>query len=476
MTQIQAITSAYDVQIKFPERDFYEEEQQQQAASAAAATAQVDENGEPIASEQQTNGTPAADEQTAASDASPANAAADPAEPERVRACDIIRITGNPETCRKVHDELIALIPVTEEVNVPFDLHRSIIGQRGRDVRDLMSRYDVHIELSPQNEQLDIIKISGTPANIADAKVALEERVRELEGDRRDRELRSFTLTFEVDNKWHPKIIGRRGAVVNKIREDHGVQLRFPAREVDEEERNTIVIQGYEEAANAAKADIMKIVEELDSQTEETVEIDARVHARIIGQRGRGIRQVMLDFGVDIKFPRDAARQQGGAVQNPDLVTIIGQADAVADAKDHLLNMEEEYLQDVIDAPQPPKRSDFSAVLETAFNQNRGQAAATTTTAVNNGAVDEANHNSNNTGGERQPQQNQSSHNQSGGKKQGFVVSGAPWEQQKGGGNNNKNNNKKAPNTSSQQDFPSFGVPLAAHEQAPITSAWGQRH
>lgn len=444
--QIQAITYNYDVQIKFPERDFYEEEQQQLAASAAAI--QLDDNGEPIPNETAANGT---EQPTDVSDSSNNDVvAADSDAEQRVRPCDIIRITGNPETCRKVHDELIALIPVTEEVNVPFDLHRSIIGQRGRDVRDLMSRYDVHIELSPQHEQLDIIKISGTPANIAEAKVALEERVRELEGDRKDRELRSFTLTFDVDSKWHPKIIGRRGAVVNKIREDHGVQLRFPVREVDEAERNTITIQGYEEAANAAKADIMKIVDELDALIEEEIEIDSRVHRRIIGQRGRGIRQVMQDFGVDIKFPRDGVRHE-----NPDLVTIIGQADAVADAKDHLLNMEEEYLQDVADRPVAPKTSDFSAMLETAFNNNRGAAAAVSTEAAGGG---EANHN------QEKPQQ------QAGGKKQGFVVSGAPWEQK-----NNKTN-KKAPNTSSQQDFPSFGVPLAAHEQAPITSAWGQRH
>lgn len=360
-----------------------------------------------------------------------------------MRPCDIIRITGNPETCQKVHAELIALIPVTEEVNVPFDLHRSIIGQRGRDVRDLMTRFDVHIELSPQHEQLDIIKISGTIANIAEAKVALEERVRELEGDRRDRELRAFTLTFDVDSKWHPKIIGRRGAVVNKIREDHGVQVRFPNRETDEAERNTITIQGYEQSAEAAKVDVLKIVNDLSALLEEAVEIDSRVHARIIGQRGRGIRQLMQDFNVDIKFPRDAERNV-----NPDLVTIIGQADAVSDAKDHLLNMEEEYLQDVSEMAPVPKTSDFSSVLESAFNRGGSVVSADTNNS-------------------QQPQQSVSS------KKQGFVVSGAPWEHNTKTANNK---NKKAPNTSSQQDFPSFGVQVPTFDQAPITSAWGQRH
>lgn len=42
---------------------------------------------------------------------------------------------------------------------MPFDLHRSIIGQKGRDVRELMTTYDVHIMLSPAEEKLDYIKV-----------------------------------------------------------------------------------------------------------------------------------------------------------------------------------------------------------------------------------------------------------------------------------------------------------------------------
>lgn len=337
-----------------------------------------------------------------------------------IRQCDIIRITGNAERCQEAHQALIDLIPVTEEINVPFDLHRSIIGQKGRDVRELMGRYDVHIELSPQDQQLDIIKITGAPLAIQEAKVAIEERVKELELDRKDRELRSFEIQFEVDPEWHPKIIGRRGAVINKIRADHGVQITFPRKE--DEVDNIIKIQGYVDAANAAKEDILKIVTELNDLVKESIEIDHRVHARIIGQRGRGIHKIMEDFKVEIKFPRDNDRED-----NPNVVTIIGSADAVSEAKDHLLNMEEEYLQDVSDNVPSHTNNDLSAALETAFSYNRGEG-------------------------------------RDGGKKEGFVVQGAPWEKK----------NKKAPNTASHEDFPDFGIPSVVRE-TPITSAWGQR-
>jgi polyribonucleotide nucleotidyltransferase len=45
------------------------------------------------------------------------------------------------------------------QVNVPYEFHRSIIGQKGKEVREMMDRYDVHIVLSPADQKLDIIKV-----------------------------------------------------------------------------------------------------------------------------------------------------------------------------------------------------------------------------------------------------------------------------------------------------------------------------
>ena len=79
-----------------------------------------------------------------------------------------------------------------------------------------------------------------------------------------------------------------------------------------------------------------------ESMKKEEVEIDHRVHSMIIGRRGIEIKRIMQQFKVDIKFPRE-----GDA--NPNLVTIMGSEEGVLDCKDHLLNMEEEFLQDAID-------------------------------------------------------------------------------------------------------------------------------
>lgn len=102
-------------------------------------------------------------------------------------------------------------------------------------------------------------------------------------------------------------------------------------------EEHIIKIVGYEENAHRAKDDIMKIVNELNEMVKEEVTIDSRVHSRLIGSRGRNIRKIMDDFKVDIKFPRNDD-------SDPDLVTITGMEENVIEAKDHLLNLAEEYV------------------------------------------------------------------------------------------------------------------------------------
>lgn len=373
-SKVQGVTSEFDVNIKFPERD------------AQEAIAEGYQNGD-------VNG-------------------GDP-----IMTTDIIRISGRKEKCDKAKAALLALVPITEEINVAFDLHRSLIGQKGRDVKELMNTYDVHIELSPQDQKLDIIKVTGARANIEEAKIAIDKRIVELEADRKDRELRSFEVKVEIDPEFHPKIIGRRGAVVNKIRANHSVQISFP--KVDDPVNNIISIQGYEANAYAARDEILGIVNELNSMHREEVSIDERVHRRFIGFKGRRVREIKEMFKVEISFPRPEDPDQS-------IIVISGShQDDVEACRDHLLNLEEEFLQDVVTAA-PTQQTTFTQILEDIGNQRETP-------------------------------------------KQGFVVQGAPWER--------RNN---APNTQSQEDFPDFGLggpaPVEQAPSAPIASAWNARH
>ena len=79
------------------------------------------------------------------------------------------------------------LVPITEEVSVPFDYHRFIIGQKGRDVRQLMTDFEVNIAIPPPTDNSDLVKVSGPPQNVARAKQALLDKVQQLDEEKEDR-------------------------------------------------------------------------------------------------------------------------------------------------------------------------------------------------------------------------------------------------------------------------------------------------
>lgn len=62
--------------------------------------------------------------------------------------------------------------------------------------------------------------------------------------------------------------------------------------------QDQITITGYEHKAIAARDAIQAIVDELEEMISEDITLDNRVHARIIGARGKGIRKIMDEFKV----------------------------------------------------------------------------------------------------------------------------------------------------------------------------------
>ncbi|KAJ8274644.1 hypothetical protein COCON_G00092690 [Conger conger] len=374
-SRIQQITRDHNVQIKFPDRE--------------------DAQGSPTEPVAQENGVTNGEEK-------------EPADPDVPKKCDIIVLSGRKERCEAAVEALKALVPVSIDVEVSYELHRYIIGQKGSGIRKMMDEYEVNIQVPAPDLQSDIISITGLASNLERAKEGLLERVRELQLEQQDRALRSFKLTITVDPKYHPKIIGRKGAVITQIRTEHDVNIQFPER--NHEDQDQITITGYESNAVSARDAIQAIVDELEEMVSEDVTLDSRVHARIIGARGKGIRKIMDEFKVDLKFP------QSGAA-DPNMVTVTGRPELVDEAIDHLLNLEEEYLSDVVENES-----------KQAYTKPRGGAA----TAV-----------------EEQP-----------GASKGFVVRDAPWAAAC----------EKAPDMSSSEDFPSFGAPVA-----PKASPWGPK-
>lgn len=86
-----------------------------------------------------------------------------------------------------MHDVFQLLMPVTEEVAIAYDLHRYIIGQKGRDVRKMMEDYDVSISIPPADDKSDVVRVTGPRANVDKAREALMGRVQQLEDEKQQK-------------------------------------------------------------------------------------------------------------------------------------------------------------------------------------------------------------------------------------------------------------------------------------------------
>ena len=81
-------------------------------------------------------------------------------------------------------------------------------------------------------------------------------------------------------------------------------------------------------------------MEELEKQVSEEVNINYRLHARLIGAKGKTISKVMKQFKVVVHFP-------GGNKSNK--VTISGREENVVGAKEYLLQMADDLKMDVLE-------------------------------------------------------------------------------------------------------------------------------
>lgn len=82
---------------------------------------------------------------------------------------------------------LQSLVPVLEEVEVPFEYHRLLIGKGGANLRRLTEPFQVRINIPNPEQQSNIIKITGLRKNVDDAKAGLLEEVKQFDKAKEER-------------------------------------------------------------------------------------------------------------------------------------------------------------------------------------------------------------------------------------------------------------------------------------------------
>lgn len=340
---------------------------------------------------------------------------------------DIIMVIGKKDNAEAAKKALLDLVPISKEIDIPFNNHRFIIGQKGAGIRKMMDEYDVNIAVPPPEKKEEIIVVTGPVAHVDAALEALRKRNDEIEADNEDRKLRQFEMVLNVANKHHPKLIGRRGAVIQKLRDEYGVNIQVPPANIAADDGNAdqIKLIGYEQKCEKARAAIEAIIKELEDQVTLEIDVDNRVHRRIIGQKGKNVRKLMDQFKVDIRFPK----------QDSNLVVITGIEENCEACKEHLLMLEEEYMEEVLERAE--ERDMMEAYMAPSSRRSGGN-------------------------------------NRNGNDAFGFVVKDAPWNGSRQGGEQEpKKQTDFVPAADNAEEYPDLGMKTLNGGQGKAWGPWG---
>lgn len=289
---------------------------------------------------------------------------------------DSVRFIGRTNDIEQAIVALEKLVPIEETIDIPNEAHGQLLGRGGAQVQELMGKYpDVQIAFPPLKSSSNSIYLKGLAEQIEGFKHELMGLYEKFVADK---EARSFKLRFPIKAENRSLIINRRNPL-NALKQKYDVNIQLAnvnnqgATITDVEKSNDeqetipnenpsaasgeleIIITGYENNAIKCRDEILKRIDDFESTITMEIAIDHTVHARIIGSGGQKLQQIMKEYNVNIKFPSNS---------QSDKVHVIGKDQEHIDACiDHLLILEEDFLQDVPykketqNGPKPKQRS-----------------------------------------------------------------------------------------------------------------------
>jgi polyribonucleotide nucleotidyltransferase len=185
---------------------------------------------------------------------------------------------------------------VEDAVRIPNWLHRHVIGKKGAGIKKLTADFE-HLNINfPDDNAGDDVKLVGPPEEVNACKAKLFAIAAELIG-------KMTFIDLKVDSKHFPKLIGKGGATIMKIKKATGVQIDFADKD-ETEKKDVIHIEGAPEGVAEAKRTIIDLVVKFENEGEATVDVDQKYHSLLIGEGGKKIKAILAATPeVTVDFP-----------------------------------------------------------------------------------------------------------------------------------------------------------------------------
>lgn len=227
---------------------------------------------------------------------------------------------------------------ISKTISVPADVHEKIQGERGTTLNALnpssvFVTFGIPTKSKPSAQQTeDSITIRGPPANVESTAKNILAFVKSIEDKGT---VDTVQETFEYPAQFSGNLIGQKGANINKLKEELGVDIKLHEGKGE--------IKGVRVCVDAAKRKVFALVKELEDKASLTIKVPAQYHSIIIGSEGSTVKRLEERYNVRINFPKAGRSGESGDAgphkQAADEILVRGSKKGAEEAKQEIQDL-----------------------------------------------------------------------------------------------------------------------------------------
>ena len=237
----------------------------------------------------------------------------------------------------------IAADLATEHLSVPSKFHGAILGPERTVLNAIVGDDKLLVLLGGRGSSARYVEApSADSIVVRGAREAVERAVAKIRAIAADAEhdsiVNGHVETFEVPSTYVPRLVGRGGAGLNKLREELGVRIDVADKDraAPPSAPTSVRLTGRKECVAEARGRIEAQVARFADETTAKLRVPAKLHGSLIGQGGKYVQRLQDKYEVYISFPHGDAGDDGLA---KDEVSVRGPSKGVAAAKAELLEL-----------------------------------------------------------------------------------------------------------------------------------------
>ena len=225
----------------------------------------------------------------------------------------------------------------TLEINVDQKQHRFVIGNKGKNIQDVLRDTGVSVEVPSQEKNSNVIVLRGEQTQMGAALTQVYANAS------------SHQDAFVEAPEWmHRLLIGQKGATIKEIQDKFGndkVKIDFTVKDKvsvnskheiqscpvvrlvkNNDIQVGIELEGTPAELDAVKSELERRIAEIKKTTSHTeLIVPSQYHSHLIGKGGSNLTKLKEEFGVQVKIPQESDKS--------DKITIEGPPDGVKQAK-----------------------------------------------------------------------------------------------------------------------------------------------